>query len=163
MVFREGMIYSKNIVMRYSEILEAASDYAGQLTIRFITPAQIKENDQFSSAPSFRGLISSLLSRANSLAEQYGSGQLYSTDEAIRLLGKCRFVVISSASTSEIRAERYFRKQNYEKRPIAPFFVGELTYRGEFSRDIMALLELGRIAHVGKMATFGNGEYEIIV
>ena len=44
-----------------------------------------------------------------------------------------------------------------------PFFVGEITYRGEFSREVMALLELGRLIHVGKMATFGNGLYEIEV
>jgi hypothetical protein len=38
-----------------------------------------------------------------------------------------------------------------------------MTYQGEFSREIMALLEVRRLMHVGKMATFGNGMYEIEV
>jgi CRISPR/Cas system endoribonuclease Cas6 (RAMP superfamily) len=38
-----------------------------------------------------------------------------------------------------------------------------MTYQGEFSREIKALLELGRLVHVGKRATFGNGMYEIEV
>jgi CRISPR/Cas system endoribonuclease Cas6 (RAMP superfamily) len=50
-----------------------------------------------------------------------------------------------------------------KKPSLPPFFVGEITYRGEFSREVMALLELGRLIHVGKMATFGNGMYEVKV
>ena len=120
-----------------------------------------QEPSPSNAAPSFRALISRLLSRANSLAELYGSGALCSSDEALLLLGQSRLVAISSASTRSIRTERYFHRQKREIKPIAPFFVGELTYSGEFSREIMALLELGRHIHVGKMATFGNGAYEI--
>ena len=70
-------------------------------------------------------------------------------------------MAIKCASTRELQVERYFHRQKWEKRPLAPFFAGELTYSGEFSQNVMALLELGRLIHVGKMATFGNGAYEI--
>ena len=50
-----------------------------------------------------------------------------------------------------------------KKQHLPPFFAGEITYQGEFPQEIMALLELGRLIHVGKMATFGNGMYEIVV
>lgn len=43
------------------------------------------------------------------------------------------------------------------------FFAGEITYQGEFPREIMALLELGRLIHVGKIVTFGNRMFEIEV
>jgi hypothetical protein len=49
--------------------------------------------------PSFRGLISRLLSRANVLAEHYGSAVLYSSEEALSILRQCRLVAIASAST----------------------------------------------------------------
>lgn len=129
----------------------------------FITPAQIKENDRFTAAPSFRGFMSKLLSRANVLAEYYGSGALCSTEEALNILGECRSIAIASAMTREIWEERYFHKQKQEKRPIAPFFTGRITYSGEFSLEMMALLELGRKIHVGKMVTFGNGIYDVLL
>jgi len=40
-----------------------------------------------------------------------------------------------------------------KKLSIPPFFVGEITYRGEFSREVMALLELGRLIHVETRAS----------
>jgi len=147
----------------YQEILSASQEHFGDVTLIFKTPAQIKENGLFTAAPSFRALISRILSRANSLAELYGSGMLCSNDEALHLLGQSRLAAISNASTQSILAERYIHKQKGKIQPIAPFFIGELTYSGEFSRDLMALLELGRHIHVGKMATFGNGAYEIRV
>jgi len=126
----------------YSEILLASKEHFGEVTLSFKTPTQITENDVFTAAPSFRALISRLLSRANSLAELYGSGALCNSDEALRLLGQSRLVAISSASTRSIRTERYFHRQKGEIKPIAPFFAGELTYSGEFSKEAMALLEI---------------------
>ncbi len=162
-IFSGDTVFNRSIILSYREILEASKEYTGDLTIGFITPAQIKENDRFTAAPSFRGFMSKLLSRANVLAEYYGSGALYSSEEALRILGECRSVAISGAATREIREERYFHKQKQEKRPIAPFFIGKITYSGEFSHEMMALLELGSKIHVGKMVTFGNGIYEILL
>jgi hypothetical protein len=151
----------KLCTISYQEILSASQEHFGDVTLIFKTPAQIKENGVFTAAPSFRALISRLLSRANSLAELYGSGGLCSSEEALRLLGQSRLVSVSSVSTRSILAERYFNRQKGSIKPIAPFFIGELTYSGEFSKEVMALLEMGRHIHVGKMATFGNGAYEI--
>ncbi len=40
-------------------------------------------------------------------------------------------------------------------------FVGQVTYRGDFTEFLPYLL-LGTYTHVGKGATFGLGEYEIV-
>jgi hypothetical protein len=160
-IFSGDTVFNRSILISYGNIRKASREHAGEVTIRFVTPAQIKENDRFTAAPSFRGLVSRLLSRANILAEYYGSGALYDSAEALRILGQCRLVAVTRASTNEIQMERYFHRERWEKRPLAPFFTGEITYSGELSQDIMALLELGRMIHVGKMATFGNGGYEI--
>lgn len=158
-------IFSKQqfSTISYQEILSASQEHFGEVNLIFKTPAQIKENGVFTAAPSFRALISRLLSRANSLAELHGSGALCSSDEALTILGQSRLVAISSISTRTILAERYFHKQKSEIKPVAPFFIGKITYSGEFSREIMALLEVGRHIHVGKMATFGNGAYDISI
>lgn len=162
-IFAGDMVYNRAIPMSYQEMLRASAEHRGDLTVRFTTPAQIKEGDRFTSAPSFRGLISRLLFRANALAEFYGSGMLYDNEQVLAILGTCRQVCIAGANTEEIRAKRYFHKQKMKTQNLPPFFVGEITYRGEFSPEVMALLELGRLIHVGKMATFGNGMYEVEV
>jgi len=162
-IFSGDTVYNRAISMSYQEMLSASAEHRGDLTVRFTTPTQIKEGDRFTAAPSFRGLISRLLFRANALAEFFGSGMLYDNEQVLALLGSCRQVSIARASTEEIRTKRYFHRQKIKKQNLPPFFVGEITYRGEFSREIMALLELGRFIHVGKMATFGNGMYEVEV
>jgi hypothetical protein len=162
-IFSGDTVFNRAIALNYSEMLKGSTDYAGDLTLRFLTPAQIKEDNRFTAAPSFRGFVSRLLFRANALAEFYGSGMLYDNEEVLTLLGECRSVSIVKANTGEIRAARYFHKQQMKKQNLPPFFKGEITYHGDFSREIMALLELGRLIHVGKMATFGNGLYEIEV
>jgi hypothetical protein len=160
-IFTGDMVYNRAIPMSYQEMLQASAEHRGDLTVRFLTPAQIKEGDRFTAAPSFRGLISRLLFRANALAEFYGSGMLYDNEQVLAILGTCRQVSIARANTEEIRTKRYFHRQKMKKQNLPPFFVGEIIYRGEFPREVMALLELGRLIHVGKMATFGNGMYEV--
>ncbi|NPV62809.1 MAG: CRISPR system precrRNA processing endoribonuclease RAMP protein Cas6 [Methanotrichaceae archaeon] len=160
-IFCGDTVYNRAVTIRFQETLNACTEHRGDLTVRFLTPAQIKEGDRFTATPTFRGLISRLLFRANALAEFFGSGMLYDHEKALALLGECREVSAVSASTKDVRAQRYFHKQKIKKQQLPPFFKGEIKYYGEFSRDVMALLELGRLIHVGKMATFGNGLYEI--
>jgi hypothetical protein len=160
-IFSGDTVFNRSILLSYRDILKASREHVGKVILNFITPAQIKENGRFTAAPSFRGFMSKLLSRANVLAEFYGSGGLYSSEEALRILGECRSVAITSAATTELWEKRYFHKQKQEKRPLAPFFTGKITYLGEFSQEMMALLELGSMIHVGKMVTFGNGIYDI--
>ena len=162
-IFSGDTVFNRAIPLSFGEMLNGSVEHAGDLTIRFLTPAQIKEDDRFTATPTFRGLISRLLFRANALAEFYGSGMLYDNEKVLSLLGECRAVSTVAASTAEVRAERYFHKQRIKRQQLPPFFKGEITYHGDFPREIMALLELGRLIHVGKMATFGNGLYEIEV
>ncbi len=162
-IFSADTVFNRAIPLSYQEMIKGSAEHRGDLIVRFLTPAQIKEDDRFTAAPSFRGLISRLLFRANALAEFYGSGMLYDNEQVLAILGACRLVSIIKANTEEVIAKRYFHKQKMKKLSLPPFFVGEITYRGEFSREVMALLELGRLIHVGKMATFGNGMYEVKV
>jgi hypothetical protein len=162
-IFSGDTVFNRAITLSYQEMLKGSAEHRGNLTLHFLTPTQIKEDDRFTAAPSFRGLMSRLLFRANALAEFYGSGMLYDNEEVLAMLGACRPISIVRAKTEKIRTERYFHKQRMKKQHLPPFFAGEITYQGEFPREIMALLELGRLIHVGKMATFGNGMYEVEV
>jgi Uncharacterized conserved protein (DUF2276). len=159
-VFSGGTVFNRVVSISYGEILRRSEEHRGAISLRFTTPTQIKENDRFTTEPSFRGLVSRLLFRANILAEFHGTGMLYDNEKTLRILGRCREVKISSARTRKMHQKRYFRDQGRDAW-LPPFFTGEINYSGEFSEDVMALLELGQVIHVGKMATFGNGRYEV--
>lgn len=159
-VFSLDTVFNRTIPISYAEILGRAVDFSGKIRLRFKTPTQIKESDQFTTRPSFRGLVSRLLFRANALAEFHGSGMLYNQEETLSILSRCREVRISGGQTRELRQRRYFHDQG-KASWLPPFFTGDLIYEGEFSREVMALLRLGEAIHVGKMATFGNGRYEV--
>jgi len=160
-VFFGDTVFNRAISISYREILGRSEEFSGKIRLRFKTPTQIKENDQFTARPSFRGLLSRLLFRANALAEFHGTGMLYDQEETLSILGPCREVKISRARTRELRQKRYFHDQG-KASWLPPFFTGDLIYEGEFSREVMALLRLGEAIHVGKMATFGNGRYEVM-
>ncbi len=159
-IYSGGVVFNRARSISYDEILRRAEGFRGQVTLRFITPSQIKENDRFTTEPSFRGLVSRLLFRANALAEFHGTGMLYDNQESLRILGYCREVEMARSKTSPVYQERYFRDQG-KKAKLPPFFVGEIAYSGEFSAEVVALLRLGEVIHMGKMATFGNGRYQL--
>lgn len=159
-VFSGDMVFNNAIPISYGDLLRKSEGFRGKIFINFITPAQIKEHDRFTTKPSFRGLVSRLLFRANSLAEFHGTGMLYDQDDALEILGQCRQVETLDSKVRTIHQQRYFRGQGRKAR-LPPFFVGQLKYSGEISQDVMALLELGQMIHVGKMATFGNGRYDL--
>ena len=48
-----------------------------------VSVTQIKEEDRFTAAPTFRFLMSRLLFRANILAEFFGSGMLYDQERSL--------------------------------------------------------------------------------
>ena len=162
-IFSGDTVYNRAVPLSFQEMQKACTEHQGDLLVRFLTPTQIKEDDRFTATPTFRGLISRLLFRANALAEFFGSGMLFDQERSLALLGECREVSTVSACTREVRAQRYFHKQKVRQQQLPPFFKGEIRYHGDFSREVMALLGLGRLIHVGKMATFGNGLYEIEV
>jgi hypothetical protein len=67
-IFAGDPVFNRSILLSYRDILKASKEQAGKISLSFITPTQIKENDRFTATPSFRGLIFRLLSRANVLA-----------------------------------------------------------------------------------------------
>jgi len=120
-IFSGDTVFNRAIPLSYQEMLRGSAEHSGNLVVRFLTPAQIKEDDRFTATPTFRGLMSRLLFRANALAEFYGSGMLYDNERVLALLGECRSISTVSANTAEIRAERYFHKQKIQKQQLPPF------------------------------------------
>ena len=76
------------------------------------------------------------------------------------MLEKAEKIEQVSAFVDEVHLSRQNDGQK-ESHGQLPYFLGEIAYRGSFSKDIMAMLSLGQIINVGKGASIGNGMFRI--
>lgn len=162
-VYYNGNLQSSISTFSYLDLLGQAEKFDGSITLRFITPTHIGDWCGYSSRPSFGMLLGHLLMRSNMLSSSHGTGYLYGPEECKDMLEKAEKMEQVSAFVDEVHLHR----QNYGQdgqgdsqwRP--PHFLGEIVYRGSFSKDIMALLSLGQIVNVGKGASIGNGMFRM--
>jgi hypothetical protein len=159
-VYNSGNLQSRISTFSYSDLLGQAEKFDGSVTLRFLTPTHIGDGSIYSSRPSFGMLLGHLLLRANMLSSSHGTGYLYNPEECQSMLEKAENVAQVSAFVDEVHLHRQNDMQN-ESDWQPPHFLGEIVYKGSFSKDIMALLSLGQIVHVGKAAAIGNGMFRI--
>jgi len=184
-VYRDGILERQIASFSYYDILRKSGELNGSVTVQFLTPALIGDSTGYTCRPSMRSLLSHLLVRANQLSSSFGTGPLYLPSECSRILGYAeKYVKLQSAIVTEIHSRRQLyppkdlmdlgeesrdesrgesRDRSGDDSPWQqpPYFTGEIIYDGTFSKDIMALLTLGQIIHVGEGAESGNGLFHV--
>ncbi|MDD4651661.1 MAG: type I-U CRISPR-associated protein Csb2 [Methanothrix sp.] len=157
-VYHDGNLQSVISTFSYFDLLRQAEKFNGTLALKFITPTQLGDENGYSCRPSFRMLLMHLLLRANALSSSHGTGYLYNSKDCRNILENAKKIEQVSAFVEEVHSRRLANMHNeFEWQP--PCFLGEIIYRGSFSKDMMALLRLGEIIHVGRGATIGNGMF----
>ena len=149
----------------YHDIQKASEELNGLVVLQFLTPTMIGDSSGHTSRPALRNLLFHLLKRANQLSSFFGTGALYLPEECQTILKNAEEVIIKSAHVNEIYSRRQLNqwKDSRDEFPCQepPYFMGEIVYEGTFSKEIMALLTLGQIIHVGKGAEAGNGLFHV--
>jgi hypothetical protein len=161
-VYRDGNLQSRISTFSYQDLLRRTEQFNGSVALDFAAPTHIGDNVVYSSRPSFRMLLGHLLLRANALSSWHGKGFLFGHRECQRMLENAEKIEQVSAFVQEVFPRRQARasmQKEAEWQP--PYFLGEIVYRGSFSRQIMALLSLGQIIHVGRAACAGNGLFRM--
>jgi len=160
LIYSGSALQSKITSFSYADLLHQAEEWDGTIALRFPLPTSIGDGNSCSLRPAFSTMLSKLILRANALASFYGSGILYGLKESLEILEEVKKVKLTSAIVNEIY---YNCRIDIYNRPNNPpsSFIGELIYKGYFSKDTMALLSLGEIINVGKMAAFGSGMFRM--
>ena len=145
-------------VVSYAEIAQAASaENASRLTLHFLTPARLKYNGRYlEDAPPFHVVVRTLLRRVSSLS-YFHCGQRWETDYR-GWIQQAQEVETETAEVRWVDWERYSTRQR--QRMNLGGITGRVTYKGELT-PFLPLLRLGELIHVGKGATFGNGQYRM--
>ncbi len=164
-VYEDGCLQKEIAYFSFHEIVRLAHEAEGSAVLQFLTPTFLGDFRAYSSRPAFCRLLYHLLERANQLSAFYGTGLLFSPEKCQDLIREAEEIRLLSAHVQEIypRCQLGSNADSdmNEASCSSPYFTGEIIYSGSFSREIMALLILGEIIHVGKEATAGNGMFRI--
>ena len=127
------------------------------LTLHFLTPTRLKYNGRFlEDAPPFHVVVRTLLRRISSLS-YFHCGRRWETDYR-GWIERAQEVETETAEVRWVDWERYSTRQR--QRMNLGGIRGRVTYAGELP-PFLPLLRLGELIHVGKGATFGNGQYRM--
>jgi CRISPR-associated endoribonuclease Cas6 len=131
-------------------------DFAGdEITISFVTPVRIKEENRLASDMPFHLLIRRLAERALLLSHLHCGAELEDCEEFIR---DAKSVETVRNKLRWVDWERYSSRQQTKMKFGG--LIGDITYKGDFQK-YLPLLRLGEHIHVGKATTFGLGKYRI--
>lgn len=151
-----GVMYPAERPLPPSPILRPPSP---ALTIRFLTPTHLVHEEQTVRQPEFHHLIRRLRDRLNALATFYGDGPLDLdfvgiAQRAAEVRCVSRELVWEERSRVSSKPEKRGQRHNIGG------FTGSCTFAGDLS-EFLPLLRLGEMAHVGKHAVWGNGQFEV--
>lgn len=130
---------------------------ADQLAVRFLTPTRIIQDKHLCRQPLFRPWFQRLLERIRLLSELYTAAPVWIPFRD--LLAVADGVGIVQDNTRWVEAWSGSRRDG-ELRPTSGF-VGEVTYRGDFTALLPWLL-LGQALQVGKNTIKGCGWYRLV-
>ncbi len=150
--------------------LFAATLPSDALTVRFLTPTQLKAGgDLLQFGPVLSVLINRLLERRWSLAVSCG---VSGVEERSRQLAQLQawqatwpqLLAVAAQAAVANQGARWHELERYSSRADAKLrisgLVGEVRYVGDLAA-LREVLAWGQLTHVGKYAVAGNGWYEL--
>jgi len=165
--FNQNEIYSRRTktlksdftTRQFSDLIaETQTQNPQNLTLQFITPTRILDNDKTARTLSFDLLMRGLLRRASLLAKIH-CGQEWQLDYRAIVDAARAQVRLTHSELRDHSWERYSNRQ--QRRMRFDSFIGTVQYEGTLQPFLPYIL-LGHYIHLGKNTTFGMGKYEIV-
>jgi hypothetical protein len=123
------------------------------VTVRFVTPTELKGRDGLVSQPDFAILAARLRDRISTLRELYGDGPL---DLDFRAFGeRAAKIRMTRCELQQVAAER--RSSRTGQTHSLGGFTGEAEYEGDLT-EFIPYLEAARFTGVGRQTVWGKGE-----
>jgi hypothetical protein len=151
-----GVINLEPSRMPLAQLLPPSTSKAERISLRFLTPTRIKSHSKITNTPTFRDLLAALLRRLAQLVIVHGQ-TAWTVDEKT-LLAQAEQI---ESRTSDLRPITWSRFSSRQQQSIR---MGGVTGDIEFIGDLQPFLPLlwaGQYLHVGRGATFGNGQYQL--
>jgi hypothetical protein len=154
----EHMVQLPDIPITHPQIIQRAGAFhATQLTIRFLTPTRIVDQDNLVKRPLFRPLFQRLLERLSALAREFSDTPLQADFPS--LIGQAEQVQLVRDHTHWVELESYSTRLG-RATPLGGF-IGTAVYEAPDWQPFLPWLIWGQFTHVGKDAVKGNGWYQL--
>lgn len=137
--------------------LEPGPSRIAQFEIRFLSPVRIQSNGRISTQPSLKDIVSSLARRVFLLSQFHSREPVAAVDSV--------FLDAADAATLLRSETRWMERERYSTRQKRGIPIGGAMGRLVFSADyglLQPLLRVGEYVHVGKNASFGLGQFELM-
>lgn len=154
-VFQRGteLVKPVRIPTTASNLSQEADKTATRATVQFVTPTDLRGEEQTPGAPGLGLLIRRARDRMSALSTFFGGGPLDPEPRQTAALADDSKLVHSAVGRSRI--ER--RSQRTGERHSIGGWTGSVTYESANLPVLMPWLRLAEVLGVGKHATFGNG------
>lgn len=134
-------------------------DYGGDLTLRFLTPLRLEEDDRLFRTPDFGVLFRRLLMRIDMLARDFAGAERRDPADVAALHTAADRVRLVDARTHWCDLWSYSGRKGRDT-PLGGL-VGSAVYHATDWEPLLPWLILGQGTQVGKSAVKGNGVYEV--
>lgn len=136
--------------------LTPSSEPIHRMRVRFVTPTELKAQQQLALRPDFPTLFSRIRDRLSTLSDLYGPGPLPIDFKAI---GEAAALVsLTHCDLQHVRTTR--RSSRTGQVHSIGGFIGEAEYTGELTA-FAPYLKAAAFAGVGRHTTWGNGEIAV--
>jgi hypothetical protein len=139
--------------LRAGDLRQAGDEERDRLTLRFVTPMDLKDGGAAVEVPRFGAIMRRLRDRVSALAAFFGDGPIEIDFKGVSALADG--VRLVEDRTRLVSVSRHSSRTG--QRHDIGGIVGEAAYEGEGIGRLMPLVRLGEVLHVGKHAAFGNG------
>jgi hypothetical protein len=135
--------------------LSAGDNFLSALTVRFVTPTELKADGGLARTPEFPILFARARDRLRSLSEIYGTPLKMDFDG---LTIRAAAITLRPTELRWEKAERTSRKTG-QTHPLGGF-LGRVRYEGELG-EYLPLLQAACWTGVGRQTVWGKGELEV--
>jgi hypothetical protein len=154
-IYQDGSIRSDGAGAPLKLDLSPGAEAVPRVTVRFLTPTELKSGQQVAARPDFHILAARARDRISTLRELYGDGPL---DINFRGFGeRASEVRMTRCRLETIRAERRSSRTG-QTHPIGGF-VGEVDYEGALG-EFVPFLRAAEYTGVGRQTVWGKGAIE---
>jgi hypothetical protein len=136
--------------------LAAGGSGFSRLTLRFLTPTELKSGQQLAARPDFAFVAARARDRLSTLRELYGEGPLVMDFKAFG--ERAQRIEMTGCQIRHIEAER--RSSRTGQRHSIGGFVGEAVYEGELA-EFVPYLKAAEYTGIGRQTVWGKGAIEV--
>lgn len=153
------LVGTSTLSMTETEVQARAATLSTEcITLAFLTPTRLRDQDRLVKKAAFGPLVHRLLERFAALDTTYGSGDELFSQQRQHLVERAEKIQCSKDATYWEEVGSYSRRQQ-RVTPISGL-RGRATFVGDLS-PFLELLVWGEVMHVGKSCVKGNGWYTI--